>query len=372
MSNTILVPLDGSELAEKALPFAAAIARAGHKQLLLLHAAPAYALTETPPSDDEVLVQIDAIVDRLRAQGVEVGSHVSRVYYWEEAARAIRETARERDAELIVMSTHGRGGMGRWLWGSISDTVMRETQVPVLLVPAACDHEWAADRPLRILVPLDGSPLAEQVLAPTTAVADALGAELHLLRAVLPIEYVYAGMYGGVAPYYVYDLDAELNDAKQYLEGIAERLRSDGRSVTVHTATGTPVQAIADVVQKLGIDMAAMATHGRGGVARLLLGSVATGVVERATVPLLLMRPTAAPAAKEQPAEPGPTVQQAEGQPPEPVAATIALTLSPAELTLLQRGLGELLYMPARDPRLVEPVQALMTRLKQAQPSGNR
>jgi nucleotide-binding universal stress UspA family protein len=300
---------------------------------------------------------------------VEAVSRVEYIYYWEEAARAIRDIAMERHVESIVMASHGRGGLGRWLWGSVSDMVMRTTQTPLILVPAACESVWPTDRAPRILVPLDGSSLAEQTLGPAAALAESLQAELHLLRVVEVVDAVYPA-YGGVIAMLPIDVPAELAEARRYLEGIAASLRRAGREVTVLTGTGHPAATIADVVSEQDIDLIALATHGRGGFARLVLGSVATATLERATVPLLLIRPTQSAQQAAAPEPAAATAHPSPGMSAPPAAGTTAtLAVTPRELDLLHRGLGELLYAPARDARLAEPVRALMAKLKEVGPS---
>ena len=83
------------------------------------------------------------------------------------AADVIYETAASTQANLIVMSTHGHGGLGRWLYGSVADEVLGRVPVPILFVSAVCTQLWAADQPVRVVVPLDGSDLAEQALGPS-------------------------------------------------------------------------------------------------------------------------------------------------------------------------------------------------------------
>src|SRR5262249_13967454 len=188
----------------------------------------------------------------------------------------------------IVLSTRGRSGLGRWLYGSVADGVMRHAGVPVLLVPAACKMRgWPIDRALRILVPLDFSALSEAVLPPATELAAPFGAEIVLLS-VAP-QLMNAGPYG--TTYIGYDSDADQEERRKYLEGIATGLRAAGHSVRARDAFGIVPVVIQDVAEEEGVDLIAIATHGSGGATRLLTGSVATRVVQRATVPVLVVRP---------------------------------------------------------------------------------
>jgi nucleotide-binding universal stress UspA family protein len=361
--TTILVPVDGSPLAERALPLAAALASAGGGRVLFLHAAPARSIEGSFERLDDPSAYLDSLADTLRARGVEVTPLITYIYYWEEAARAIREAVEDQHADLVVMSTHGRGGFGRWLYGSVADLTLRETTVPVLLVPAACDRDWPAAGTPRILVPLDGSELAKEALGVAAGLAETLSAELHLLQVVEPIEYLYAGLYGGPAVYFPDSAEAELKQADAYLEALAAPLRAGGQTVVVHTAIGSAAATIAELARAQAIDLVAMATHGRGGLARLVLGSVATGVLQRAHLPLLLVRPMAMQAAL--PELPPETKAERAPETAEAAIATITVALTPFELGLVRRALGDLAYLPERDPKLAGPALELLKKLKQ-------
>jgi nucleotide-binding universal stress UspA family protein len=281
MSKTVLVPLDGSPLAERALPYAIALAKVLDGRLLLLHARPALAPRQEPAFDPS------AVADRVRAEGVEAEAQVYPIY-GDERIHAICETVRERQADLVAMSTHGRGGLGRWLYGSVADAVLRQAEVPVLLVSSACERPWPADRAPRILVPLDGSELAEQALDPVRTLAAELRARLLLLRVVeRPRRAATAAGQAAATS------DPDLDAARGYLERVATRLGTTAQDVEVQVVDGGPAAMIATIAREQDIDLIAMATHGRGGLARLTLGSVATGTLHRADVPLLIVRPAA-------------------------------------------------------------------------------
>jgi nucleotide-binding universal stress UspA family protein len=296
MVRTVLVPLDGSELAGRALPFAVRLARAGEGRLVLLRAAHARTLPGTDAAPGQVAAvehaedELGAVAEQIRAYGITTEPHV----YYDDPAVAIVDGARRQRADLIVMSTHGRGGLGRWLYGSVADRVIRQSEVPVLLVPAVATRPWPRDSLLRILLPLDGSELAEAAIGPAETLAGVIGARLTVLRVVVPPP---PSLYGEGYAFIPFDQEAELTEARKYLDEVADRLRTsgrlrdDGRMFEVRTAVGEPVAEIAEAARQ-GADVIAMATHGEGGLARLLMGSVATGVLQRAGVPLLLVRPT--------------------------------------------------------------------------------
>jgi nucleotide-binding universal stress UspA family protein len=359
MLQTILVPLDGSPLAERALPYAVRLAKAGGGKLILLRAFDALRFTPPAQAEPDGQEQLESIAERARSEGVEVEAVAHQMYH-EDVGQVIIETARERAAELLVMSTHGRGGLGRWIYGSVADAVLRGAAVPVLLVPAACEQPWPAERAPRIMVPLDGSDLAAEALAPAAELAGRLGAELVLVSVIQPPTYAYAEGYA----YLALDPAEELAAAAGELEAIAERLRGDGLTVSVRTAAGFATTTIAELAHEAGIDLIVMATHGRGGLARLVLGSVATGTLQRAGLPVLLVRPAAM---SHLAVEPASTAAPLAGAEPQAAAPAVEVNLSAAELDLLERGLGELLFAPEADRRLAEPARALLARLRQAE-----
>lgn len=353
MLSTIIVPLDGSALSERVLPYASALARASRARLVLFRALPLVP-TDTPWEDArQARGSLETVAERVRSAGLEVTTIVHELSDSDVAGAIVRIAAEER-ADLIAMSTHGRGGLGRWLYGSVADAVLRRSEVPVLLVSAAATHVWPADRALRILVPLDGSPLAEAALGPAVDLARSLRAELHLLQVVQPPSYVYPES----TAYLLYDPERDLAEARQYLDGVATRLRPEGVTVETQSTLGFPTTTIAEVAREQGMDLIVMATHGRTGLARLVLGSVATATLQQASVPVVFVRPAAlARAAGEREA----------AAEPEAVGTGIRVTLTPSDLALIERGLGELIYTPGRDRRLAKPARELLARLKQAE-----
>ena len=286
----ILLPLDGSPLSEQAIPYATALARRAGARLILVRATQANTLLDVDDIDAEGGVvsraehDLEAVEARLRETGVETEAYV----YYERPVLAVLDAARRHEADLIIMSTHGRSGLGRMIYGSVADDVLRHAEIPILLVPPTIDHAWPTDRPLTVLIPLDGSELAETALERAGLLADTLGARLHLLRVVEPPTYP---LYGDGYNYIPFDDEAERVAARQYLDEVAAKLAGQGRESTVEVASGPPSVVIPRVATEQQADVIAMATHGRGGLARLVLGSVATGTLRLAHLPLLLTRP---------------------------------------------------------------------------------
>jgi nucleotide-binding universal stress UspA family protein len=309
MFRTMLVPVDGTELAERALAYAVALARPADGHVILLRAEPlawqahrpvrrASAVVAGPsrlawltPVEPQARITLEAAAARVQAEGVTAEVDFQRYQHGDmEPADAILAAARERQADLVIVSTHGRSGFARWYYGSVADQIVRGADIPVMLVHAAVERQWPEDRAPRILVPLDGSPLAENILDPIGRLASQLSAEIVLLRVV---ERHPLGVYG-VSPHPAQSLlAADLADARGYLADILDRIRRVGMSVTARTVVGVPSTTIATVAQEEGVDVIAMATHGRGGLRRLAVGSVADSTLQETTVPLLLVRPAA-------------------------------------------------------------------------------
>jgi nucleotide-binding universal stress UspA family protein len=289
--RTILVPLDGSDLSERALPYATAVAQAAGARLVLLQVAIANLVTRNDPltGQPETVDLAAAYLGDVRAR-IGEGVTAETIEFWGEPGPEIVRAARERGAGLIAMATHGRSGLGRWLYGSVADHVLRHAEVPVLLVSAVCPPAWPEGGPGTILVPLDGSALAEAALAPAAALAGPLRARLLLLRAVEP-PVVAGAAYATGYVYADYDPGPALEEARGYLEGVARGLRERGLTADVAAEEGPAAAAIARAARERGAGLIAMATHGRSGIGRLVLGSVATGVLHQAAAPLLLLRP---------------------------------------------------------------------------------
>jgi len=301
MSGRILVPLDGSPLAEQALSCAVTLARGLPAELVLLQA------IWVPPDVVEVLhasvVKLDAITDRLEAEANDylaslaeqmTGAGLNAGYVIEAAppAEAILDYAARANIDQIVMATHGYGGIQHWTHGSVAERVLQTADVPVLLVRAheqAPVSDWHQSMVCeRILVPLDGSPMAEQILPAITPLAQAMGSTLVLFQ--VPIAHVSGWMTGewyfpiqGV-------LDTAETDAQAYLTTVAGRLKEEGLDVLTATAMGSVADCIVDYAAGNHIDLVAMCTHGRTGLARWALGSVADRILRAGGTPIFLVR----------------------------------------------------------------------------------
>ncbi|MCC6174007.1 MAG: universal stress protein [Chloroflexi bacterium] len=290
MFTTILVPLDGSPLAEHALPFAERLARSHGARLVLLHVQASSPVREPCPALTEIAA-------RPLLAGLDVETRTTAVPRADELGQAILHDAVACGADLVVLSTHGRGGLGRLLYGSVADQIMRQTTLPLLMVPPGA-AAWQADRPLRALVPLDGSALAEAVLVPLAALLSPLPVEVTLLQVVTAIDYVAphgddcalcrAAREAGGEP------DIAPVRARQYLDEVTRRIDAPWAPTCCSlVSSGPAAPTIARIAAERSADLIALATRGRGGLSRAVLGSTALDTLRRAGAPLFLVRPEA-------------------------------------------------------------------------------
>jgi nucleotide-binding universal stress UspA family protein len=187
-------------------------------------------------------------------------------------------------ADLVVMTTHARGPVARFFLGSMADELVRRSAVPVLLVPPGPEPTRLIPQPApeHVVVPLDGSALAEEALGPAADLARLLKADCSLLRVVEP------------SPTQRVPEGRQEADAWAYLGRVAGRLHEQGLTVRVRVVSARhPAEAILEEARGLKNAVIALATHGRGGVRRMLLGSIADKVVRAACCPVFVYRPAA-------------------------------------------------------------------------------
>jgi nucleotide-binding universal stress UspA family protein len=293
----ILVPLDGSPLAEQALPYAQALLAPGAELTLLevveepesIHGMSGRLLV--PIEDLQRMLERQAHADlekaksTLGSESLPVQLEVTRG----DPAEEILRVAGERQVELIAMTTHGRGALGRWVFGSVADRVARTSPVPVLLVrPSEDEPQSVAIR--RLVVPLDGSALAEEALPTAQALATRLGVPIHLITVIdvmriIPVEV--APVVAFNAAVYEDTLSQLDGGARTLLADVSGRLEREGLHTSSEVAQGSPFSTIADAVHDG--DLIVMTSHGRSGVRRWLLGSVAEKLVRETPVPVILV-----------------------------------------------------------------------------------
>ena len=292
MYKKILVPLDGSALSEGVLPYVRSLARGIDASVDLLRVNdPAQLAPYSPPlQGGEYLEQVAATFSGLTAVNctVELGAPADRIV----------DLAAAQAGTLIAMATHRRSGAKRWLLGSVAEKVLHVATNHLLLVRSSGGDSGGEARLNRVLVPLDGSELAEKVLPVATDLAAKLKLKILLTRVVI---YVYFGppevlpMFGANNPYQKEFWEQARSEATEYLSGKVAQLRAQGllhvSFVLIDGSAEGAAAEIIDLARKTTGDLVAMSTHGRSGVGRWLLGSVAERVVRHSGVPVLLIRP---------------------------------------------------------------------------------
>lgn len=281
----ILLPLDGSEEAERSVAYLHALAPLG--EIAVRFVSVIDPQREAPSSGDQeahTQRQVHLIEGYLRTRVDELGREVASadsVVLIASPARAILQVAEEWNADLIVIRSHSRSGIDRWRLGSVADKVVRGAHCNVMVIGPT-----AATRPpeiRRVLVPLDGSRFSEEALPVARKIVDATGAVLHLIRVVEPPVMTGNGMEPGM---FDNGLIEAMSDA---CDIYVRRLQAETGAVMAETPFGPAGLAIEEYVSSARIDLVVMTTHGRGGLVRSALGSVTDQLI-RGAAPVLVVR----------------------------------------------------------------------------------
>lgn len=301
MFRRILAPVDGSSFSEHAIPHAARIAAAsGAKlELALVHS--------VFPPVGEAIVQSDAVAEWEREQRrretdylhdlarrltSSASSTVDPLLLTGDVVAVLEHEIQARAVDLVVMTTHGRGGLARAWLGSVADALIRHVDPPLLLIRPVegegVQPEGSAAPFTHVLIALDGSEQAERALEPATALARMDAARVTLLRVASPP--LFPSPY---IPFAVGITEAEqqhyVDEARGYIDGQLQKLKQRGIDATGETPFDySPAHAVLQFAERSAVDLVALGTHGRGLVERSLLGSVSDKVVRAADVPVLV------------------------------------------------------------------------------------
>lgn len=300
MYTNLLVPLDTSSTAEQVLPYLRHLASPQTTIHLVSVVEPhlyAYAMAAQERVVQEKLQAVikndmeqylEQIQDHLQNQGYQVERWLAAG----DAAQTIADVASKVNADLIAMTTHGRTGLARWALGSVADRVIHSAQQPIFLV------RTNETPPLRyeiqqILVPLDGSQIAEEALADAKTLATETNAALSIVRILEPLsdwqkEVLAEQGYQEAA------IEQERRaEASSYLNTISAQLNAAHITTTCELFSGQASEAILHILNRVPIDLVVMSTHGLSGYSRWVYGSVAGKVLHSAPCPLLLRRSVA-------------------------------------------------------------------------------
>jgi nucleotide-binding universal stress UspA family protein len=299
MYNVIMVPTDGSGFDREAIRVALRLAEKSEAKVRLVRVLAtgsffgmAAAAEGTSIAAEVVRSERDRALNELYALAAEcrvtANADITVDLLAGPVADVLEDYAKRHEVDLIVISTHGRSGISRMSLGSVTDSLIRHTSIPVLVVkpPTSYLNPRAGDDFKRVVVPLDGSTLAEQILPRVTQLATLEEAEITLLHILTSQSYSENGA----------DPDATWWDkkspAQEYLFRIAKKLRRSGALVRTDIVVSENVaDAIGEFAARDSADLIAIATHGRGGLARMLRGSVADAVMHSGKTSMLVFKP---------------------------------------------------------------------------------
>jgi nucleotide-binding universal stress UspA family protein len=281
----LLVPLDGSNLAERAIPYAKTIGSRKGNEIVLF--------TVTPVSNEKLDHPMKAYLDTnarvLKSQGITATTAVAHGNPAEEIIRYIDR----HHIDLTVISTHGNSGVRRWILGSVAQKVLYGTSAPVLLVKSGSQKQSRVEFK-KVLVSLDGSPFSEASIPHVEELLQGSGSEVILLR-VGEIPKLPADRSPSIKPNWEEYRDMLMADTKrqieEYLKKIADMLAREGIRAKQQATIGKADEIILQLARKEDADLIIMTTQGRTGISRWVYGSVASRVVEGSSQPLLLIRP---------------------------------------------------------------------------------
>ena len=286
MYDHILVPMDGSDHADRAADHATLLSGAFDATVHLLTVvdieAAAGPFSAGGVDDDYIEQRTASERDALTERAGDIDGDVETAVTTGQPSEGILDYVRENEVDLVVMGTHGRSGLRRYLTGSVAERVLRLSPAPVLTVRATEASE-VGDSYGDILVPTDGSERASAAVAHAVAVADAFGSTVHAVS-VVNVGDIATGAEVSVPTGLLEELEAASTDAT---EAVAGEAAASGVEAVTEVRTGRPKHDLLEYVADHDIDLVVMGTHGRTGLDRVLLGSTAEALVRRSEVPVL-------------------------------------------------------------------------------------
>ena len=301
LSQPILVPLDGTDLAKEILPYVSQLAMKGNTPLVLLTVVdtddieyPTGSTGEREPVHRyqieeavrlQALGQLNEMLAGLHTEGVQAEARTATG----SPASEIVQAAADAGCGLIAMSTRGRNAIGRGILGSVTDKVLHSSGVPVMtFTPSATnDREEDATTLSTVVLPLDGSELAEAALPYAEGLARVLSLDILLVRVVRT---GYPFSFPEMAATLPDTTEVVVREATAYISGVAQDLRNKGLSVRTQVLRGAPAIALLELAQATPQNLIVMTSHGRSGLSRWMLGSVAEALVRGSGDPVLIVQ----------------------------------------------------------------------------------
>jgi nucleotide-binding universal stress UspA family protein len=283
MYERILVPLDGSELAEQAIPYAEWLASKFNSEVILITACLA-----GDPLERALTEYIERRVEKIQSLGIKTRS----LCIEGEPAASIINFAGKNNISLIILSTHGRTGVSHWPLGSITNKVVQRSHIPVFLVRSSQPAKTSADKEMQnILLTLDGSHFSEAIIPYVEKLAKVMDSEVVLLRVVEPVKLPQLAAYADREKYEKGFIDKLRKEAKRYLDQKKTALARKGIKVNSALLEGKADEAILQYAEDKSVNLIALTTHGFSGITKWAYGSVASRIIEASSKPTLLVRP---------------------------------------------------------------------------------
>lgn len=290
MYERILVPLDGSKLAELALPCAEELAGVFNSEVVLI----GICEPEESPYSHMCQLYIEKIAEVVGNRIKKVSSTVivKPVALDGRPAEGIIDYAEKNDVSLIIMASHGRSGIMSWTLGSVANKVLQRTGTPILLIRAKASYLEAGAQGLfnRILVPLDGSDVGEVVLPHVRQLTEKLESEVVLLQVVAPGQHVHT--IGGLdyVRFAEQQIESMKAEAKEYLDKVSKRLAGTKGMVRSEVRVGDTTHEIIKFADEANIRLVTISSHGRSGIRQWISGSVTHKILHAGNTPLLLVK----------------------------------------------------------------------------------
>ncbi len=297
MYNSILIPLDGSSYSEAAVPFSIFLAGKLDARVTLLHV-----IEKSPPKSvhgehhlagyEEASAYLENLKKKFYQSGIKVDYHI---HAGDEISvdRAIAMHNEEISADIILMTTHGWGGLKEIFFGNIAQQILNIGTMPVLFIPPVFKAlPQGAKWPLKILLPLDGTSVHEKGHEAAAAIAKSCGSELYLAFVIptlntLPAEQTAVGVLLPGATREV--LEIQENDAQDYLQKKKEEFQAKGLTVKTEICRGDPALGINRIANEYDIDLIVLGTHGRAGLSAFWAGSIGARITNRARAAILFV-----------------------------------------------------------------------------------
>jgi nucleotide-binding universal stress UspA family protein len=282
MYRKLIVPLDGSVKVEGVLPFVDDLAAKFNSEIVII----GVSAVRTINVPRLLSTYIESIADKIRSKGIQVQAHLLPGNPGEE----IINFANKNNDGILVLASYGGSGSGHWLLGDLIGKITLRTFIPVLLIPEKrLNPDNLSSRFKRILVPLDTSLDGEAALPWAVELSKKASSKIFLLH-VIPSIYKNYGL-----PDYAVNFEKQLfetlrNEGEKYLKDVTGNLTKENLDTVYHITAGTPAEKIFTYAEEHLIDLIAISTHGRTGIKRFVLGSVARQVIFSTDIPVLLIR----------------------------------------------------------------------------------